>query len=65
MFSKTVTTVCAALVLAAAFGSVAQAQSNSADWWRTARNQHCVSGEQSTISAYPSWLVCTPRAGGL
>jgi hypothetical protein len=65
MFSKTVTTVCTALVLAAAFGSVAQAGSNSGDWWRAYRNKPCVSGEQSTISAYPSWLVCTPRAGDL
>lgn len=64
MFTKTVTAVCTALVLAGAFGSVAQAQSNSTEWWREFQSsKRCVGGEQSASSAYPAWAVCVGRAG--
>jgi hypothetical protein len=63
MISKTATAVCTALVLASAFGSVAQAKDT--DWSSLYRSKSCVSGDQSTTSAYPSWYVCTPHPGEL
>jgi hypothetical protein len=67
MFRKTIMAGCAALALAAAFTNVAQAQSNSVEWWRANQAnggaKGCVGGEQGASSAYPAWAVCAGRAG--
>jgi len=66
MFTKATIAGCAAVVLAIAFGSVAQARSNSVEWWRayqTSGGKGCIRGEQSASSAYPAWAVCVGRVG--
>jgi hypothetical protein len=67
MFTKTKIALCGAVVLAAAFGSAAQAQTNSQEWWRSvqpkaetgyAAPKGCIRGEESAASAYPAWMHC-------
>ncbi len=62
MFTKTMIALCGAVVLAAAFASPAQAQTNSAEWQRAYQQRtekgRCIHGDESTTSAYPSWMVC-------
>ena len=64
MSKKTVVALGAAVVLVAALGSASYAQQNPQEWWRAyQQNQsksgkHCVSGDETATSAYPSWMVC-------
>ena len=66
MFKKTVIALGAAVVLVTALGSASYAQQNPQEWWRAYENsksgkKHCVGGDDSAASAYPSWMVCHPR----
>jgi hypothetical protein len=60
MFTKTLISLGAALVLVTALGSAAHAETDGQDWWRAYQSSQkgCVSGEESTTSAYPAWMVC-------
>jgi hypothetical protein len=64
MVRKTVIALCSAAVLATAFVSTANAARYDEQWWEHAYQQHlagkghCVSGDSSTTSAYPSWMRC-------
>ena len=65
MFTKTMIALCSAAVLATALGSAAQAQGNSAEWWRAYEKsgwaggqKRCITGEESATSASPSWMKC-------
>src|SRR5712675_1929587 len=65
MFKNTVIALGAAVVLVTALGSASYAQQNPQEWWRAYENsksgKHCVGGDESAASAYPSWMVCRPR----
>ena len=65
MLKQTVVALSAVVVLVAALGSASYAQRTQQDWWRLYENsksgKHCVGGEESAASAYPSWMVCRPR----
>ena len=66
MFKNTVIALGVAVVLVTALGSASYAQQNPQEWWRAYENsksgkKHCVGGDESAASAYPSWMVCRPR----
>jgi len=66
MFKNTVIALGAAVVLVTALGSASYAQQNAQEWQRAYENsksgkKHCVGGDDSASSAYPSWMVCHPR----
>ena len=63
MFTKTVIALGAAAVLVTSLGSAASAQTNGQEWWHAYQSSpqagnNCVSGEESTTSAYPTWMLC-------
>jgi negative regulator of sigma E activity len=65
MFKNTVIALGAAVVLVTALGSASYAQQTQKEWWdayqKSKSRKHCVGGEESAASAYPSWMVCNPR----
>jgi hypothetical protein len=68
MFTKSMITLGAAVVLSATLGSTAIAQTSTRDWWRAhqpnvengqaAARKGCIRGEESASSAYPAWMHC-------
>lgn len=63
MVRKTVIALCCVGILATAFGSAADARRYDQRWWWHAYQQrlagkHCIRGEESATSAYPSWMKC-------
>jgi hypothetical protein len=62
MFKHSVIALGAAVVLVTALGSASYAQQNPQEWWRayeaSKSGRHCVGGDESAASAYPSWMQC-------
>jgi hypothetical protein len=61
MLKNTAVALGAVVVLVTALGSASYAQQNPQEWWRayqTKSSKHCVGGEESAASAYPSWMQC-------
>ena len=65
MFKNTVIALGAAVVLVTALGSASYGQQTQKEWWdayqKSKSGKHCVSGEESATSAYPSWMRCQVR----
>jgi len=65
MFKNMVIALGAAVVLVTALGSASYAQQTQQEWWnayqKSKSGKHCVRGEESAASAYPSWMVCRPE----
>jgi len=65
MFKNTLIALGAAAVLVTALGSASYAQQNPQEWWRayekSKSGKHCVGGDDSAASAYPSWMQCNNR----